>query len=104
MGKRMLSIYAKDEDITLAKSRGINLSKMFREILSTELELGDISDATTKEEIINKLKAKVAMLSSELNDKTKELIKLKKQIIDLEAKNKPLKNNKINYVNRQDLL
>ena len=62
MGKRVLSLYVEDDDIALARSKNINMSALFRQILKTEVELKDTADATTKEELINKLKAKVSLL------------------------------------------
>lgn len=66
MGKRNLTLYVDDELVNLATARGINISRLFNEIINTELSIKDLSDATTKEELINKLKAKVSILSEEL--------------------------------------
>jgi len=83
MGKRLLNLYVEDGDVELAKAKNINLSLLFREILNTELRLKDLTEATTKEELINKLKAKVSLLSGELKIKNEETELLKQKVKNL---------------------
>ena len=66
MGKRVLSLYVDDEDIILAKSKNINLSKLFISILRTQLEL-EKEELSEKEENLT-LKFKLATITTELND------------------------------------
>lgn len=79
MGKRILQLYSDDEDIILAKSRGINLSSLFREVLKLEL-YNEERKNKTKEEEINILKIKLAKVNSELEIKNKEIESLNKKI------------------------
>jgi len=88
MGKRVLSLYVDDEYITIAKARNMNLSRFFVQILKNEIELKDAADALTKEELINKLKARIGLLSDELDTKIKQIEKLKKENEELKKKSK----------------
>lgn len=78
MGKRILQLYANDEDISLAKSKGINLSLMFREFLA--IELNAKYTGKNKDKIISELKNKMTKLSGELTLKLEEIEKLKKKV------------------------
>ena len=66
MGKRILNLYVDDETIQLAKAANMNISSWFREVLEIELKVKDLSDAISKEELISKLKSKIATLSTEI--------------------------------------
>ena len=77
MGKRILNIYVEDGDVEIAKSRGINLSSFFRNVLSVEIS-GEIEGKEEKE-IITILKNKIAKLSEELKNKNREIELLKKE-------------------------
>lgn len=91
MGNRLLNLYVNDEDVEIAKRKGINMSSLFREILSNELQIKELSDATTKEELINKLKSKLALCSDELKQSNRDNEILHKKIKEL---NKELHNKK----------
>ena len=78
MGKRNFTLYVDDELVSLAIARKINISRLFNEIMSTELKYKELSDTTTKEELIEKLKSRVSILSGEikvLNEKIEVLEK-----------------------------
>lgn len=75
MGKRILSLYVDDEDIALAKAKGINLSALFRAYIG--VELNDAYKGNDKDKIISALKGKLTALASELTKKTEECEKLK---------------------------
>ena len=76
MGKRILNLYVDDETIEIAKSKRINMSELFREILSAELK--DTKNSSEKDKI-KKLKLLNAKLSIRINELTKENDKFKKQ-------------------------
>lgn len=92
MGKRILSLYVDDEDINLAKSKNLNLSSWFREMLSIELKIKELPEATTKEELIIKLKSKMAQLSEQLKISNDQLLLKDKEIKDLKKENSDLLN------------
>jgi post-segregation antitoxin (ccd killing protein) len=73
------------EDKELAKNKGINMSDLFRNILKAEIRLADTADATSKEELINKLKGRVGKLTSELSETSSELKETKRKLTDLQA-------------------
>ncbi len=75
MGNRVLQLYVDNEDIEIAKSKGINLSSFFRENLKLELYK---KEKYSKEEENKKLKNKIALLIQELIERDKEIIKIKK--------------------------
>ena len=79
MSKRLINLYAEDEQIELAKARGINLSQLFRNALKAELNLQDDGDQRSKDDIIRELKTKISKLSSTLEDKNQEIEKLKRE-------------------------
>jgi len=91
MGKRHLMLTVDDEMVEIAKSRRLNMSALFRGILATELAIQELSDATTKEELINKLKSKLALTTEELSIKNQENGFLKKELNDLRKEIKKLK-------------
>jgi|GEM_PF-5086663 len=98
MGKRNLCLYVDDELINLASSRNINLSKLFNDLISIEMEFRELSDTTSKEELISKLKTRVALLTDELrliNEKfelcNKESQDLKKTIEEMKKTQKAKK-------------
>lgn len=70
MGKRILTLYVQDEDVILAKSKGMNISALFREFLKLEL-YGDDIEKKTKDEEIKTLQIKLAKLTNELEDERK---------------------------------
>jgi len=76
MGKRLLNLYADDDTIALARTKNINLSCLFRDILNQELyhEKPD-----TKEEEILQLKARNGLLASEIEKLKAENEQLKKK-------------------------
>ncbi len=78
MGKRLLSLYVNDELIELAKSRRMNMSRLFTEIITSEIN--DKKDNKTQEEQILELKLKNAVIMEE-NTKLKEF-KLKQEKIN----------------------
>ena len=88
MGKRILNLYVDDEIVALAKSKNINLSQFFINALNVELNLDETND---NNELILKLKLKIAKLSDELREMAKNRELLEKDIIEL---NKKLKENK----------
>lgn len=77
MGKRILQLYANDDDVLLAKAKGLNLSEFFRQILKVEL-YRESKDSDSDSDI--DLKIQIAKLSSELNNKLKEIETLKKEV------------------------
>ena len=86
MGKRIINLYGDDEVVAIAKSKGINLSSWFREMLSIEVEIMELSDAVTKEELIAKLKSRMALLSDELKLKDLKNRALEREIKELKIK------------------
>ena len=77
MGKRILNLYANDEDIQICKARGMNISELFRAFIKVELYSQDL-EPSDKNELIEQLKIKLAKFSAELEVKRKEIEKLKK--------------------------
>ena len=69
----------------MAHSKGINISDFVNHILKTELEIKELADATTKDELISKLKTKISLLTSELELKGQE-IKILKDKMDKQEK------------------
>lgn len=76
MGKRILNLYANDEDINLCKAKGINISALFRAFIGVELYSRDL-EPSDKNELIEQLKVKLAKFKLELENKTIELEKIK---------------------------
>ena len=87
MGKRILQLYVDDEDIALAKSKGINLSALFRSWIS--VELNEAYKGTDKDKIIAELKNKVALLRIELQEKNDEIKTIIKNIGETMPNGKP---------------
>ena len=88
MGNRILTLYANDEDIILAKSKQLNLSSLFRKFLA--VELNDEYKGKDDKKIIEKLKVKLAKMGAELEKRNIEIEQLKRskkpeksRIIDL---------------------
>ena len=79
MTKGILTLYVDNELKELAKSKGINLSSFFNEVLGIEIEYRELKKNLTQEQEIGLLKNKVALLSGELKDKNKEIESLKKK-------------------------
>jgi len=86
MGKRLINLYAEDDIIEMAKLKGINLSLLFRKILSAEIDIEKEEDAQSTEQLINKLKARNGLLSSEVEQVRKEIQKLEKENLKLKGK------------------
>jgi hypothetical protein len=86
MGKRQVVLYGDDELIILAKEKGINMSRFFTEILRTELQFKELSDTTTKEDLMNKLKSTNALLKEEINLLNEKLLLKDKEIKELNTK------------------
>jgi len=84
MGKRIITLYAEDDDIELAKTKGVNLSSFFREALRVEMGIKELSDTTTKEELITKLKNKLALMTDELRVQTEKSQSFEKEIKELQ--------------------
>lgn len=72
----MLSLYVDDEDIILAKSKQMNLSQLFVNVLRTQLDL-DKSELSDKEENLT-LKFKLATAMTELSELTHKFEQYKK--------------------------
>lgn len=69
MGKRLLNLYVEDSEIELAKAKGINLSALFREVMTIE-------NKATKTNNINGLKKQLAetrVLLAQANEKITKL-------------------------------
>jgi len=79
MTKTVLHLFVDKELSTMARAKGINLSQLFRNMLKTELGLKDDGDQRSKDDIIRELEIKIAKLSSALEDKDKEIEKLKRE-------------------------
>jgi len=80
MTKRTLTLYVDAENVEVAMARGVNLSQMFNEILEGELE----AQPDTDEQLIKNLKAKKALLMTELR-------KIRKKCEKTERENRELK-------------
>jgi hypothetical protein len=92
MGKRILSLYVDDDLVNLARSKMINMSRLVNRLLETELTYKELSDTTTKEELIDKLKVRCSLLSDEiklLTDKNKEQETIIKKLKEKKVDNKP---------------
>lgn len=68
MGKRIVNLYVDDESIQSARAKGVNMSALFREILTAELEGKRKND---KDAEIKRLK----LLNAQLESRIKELEK-----------------------------
>ena len=78
--KTILNLYIDGEIKSLAKSKGINMSRAFQEFLSLELEILSNKKKLSEKEEIGLLKQKLALLSAELSKKNDETEKLNKKI------------------------
>ena len=90
MGKRTTTLYVDDDLVELAKVKRINLSSFFNKTLSAEFDIKDGADEIPKIDMINKLKARVGMLSMELEKERKIKDKLEKKNNELKLKNAKL--------------
>lgn len=79
MGKGILHLSIDSSIVELAKAEKINISSFVENLLFNELKIKELSDTTTKDELIDKLKAKIALLTSELTIKNKEIESLNQQ-------------------------
>lgn len=79
MVKRTINLYADHESITLAMSKGINLSQFFDKMLKLELQTGE----TQNKESIELLKITNLRLTDQLQEKMKEITFLKSKIEEL---------------------
>lgn len=84
MGKRIITLYCEDEDVDMAKSKMINLSSFFRNLLKVELYNEESKDKSIEQKM-DRLKIKLAKITGELKTKNEEIKKLKEKI----DKNKP---------------
>jgi len=100
--KGIINLYVDRENIEIAKARGINLSKLFNEVLITEIELSDVTQAITPDEIINKLKAKIGLLSSTIQEQNKEIKKLQKEIKDMKESGRVTRGKDISYLYKKN--
>ena len=83
MGKRNLTLYVDDINIQIAKTKNLNLSDLFNELLKIENELEKLNPLS-KDDIISKLKLENTKLSCSLNLCNKERDNLLKQIKQIE--------------------
>lgn len=74
MTKGILTLYVDNELKILAKSKGINLSSFFNNVLNIE-----INNKKTKKDKSQRFKNKIALLIMEINKKNKEIEILKKK-------------------------
>lgn len=77
MSKGILTLYVDNELKELAKAKLINMSSFFNECLKLEV---DKKESQKKENKVKVLNNKIAMLSVELQGKTKEINKLKREV------------------------
>ena len=87
MGKRNFVAYLDDEKVKLAKVRGINISKFFRDCLDAELMMKLESDGEeTKEQMIMRQNKKIMALIEEIEQKNEQIQELKIKVAELENK------------------
>lgn len=75
MGKRLLNLYVEDEQIEQCKSRGINMSSLFRNMINAEMQG---SDATA----MTKLKLKYSKATKEITELKQTLKRQSKKLKD----------------------
>ena len=83
MGKRVLSLYVDDDLVAMAKSKGINISSFFREILRAYFKSEDNDEELTNKEKLIRSEANNALLSNELNEKSVECERYIRKIREL---------------------
>lgn len=93
--KRTLTLYVDGELVEIAKTKGINLSQLFNDILKQQLELPESikDDTLALQDQIKKLQHDKAIAIQQVNAKDKEIKQLKQQ----EQKQKIKDEKKYNY-------
>jgi len=91
MGKRITTLYVDDDLIEIARAKRINLSAFFNNVLNAEFEVHEDNDATSDAELINKLRARLSLMTTELQNLIKENGSLSKEVKELKFKNFKLK-------------
>lgn len=79
MGRTILTVYANDEDVQLAKAKLINISAYFREMLKFALYPEEV-DKGIEDSELKLLQSKLSLYKIELQKKSDEIIKLKKEL------------------------
>lgn len=92
MAKRSVQVYMDTDLIELARAKGIdNLSQFFSGVLEAHLMMSEELKSAHPQEIIDKLHAKLGLMTNEIKKKTDENEELIKEIIELKQKNEELK-------------
>jgi archaellum component FlaC len=87
MVKRSLTLNVDDDLIQLAKSKQINISNLVNSILEAELTHENLFDIESKDELIFKLKGRIAVLSSELQSFTEKYKEIEQNIEKIKEQN-----------------
>ena len=77
--KTIITLYVDAEAKANAKAKGINISQLFNEFMSVELEIIEKNKNKTDKEQIKILKMALAIQTEHFIERTKELEKLKKK-------------------------
>lgn len=92
VGTKVLNLYVDEGDVEMAKSRGINLSELFRNSLAIELGVKQLAESKTTEEVIAELKNRNAHLTTELRETNTKLNKLTREYDSFKVKSANISN------------
>lgn len=87
MGKEQLnlSIEGDIKQLAMNKFRG-QISSIIEGLLETELKIRELPEATTKDELINKLKSRTSIFSVNLREANEKIEKLEKELKEKDKK------------------